>query len=67
MQPSCTYNIDKKGFLVSITGRSKRVFSRRMWEKKEVTAALQDGSREWITLIACVGADGEALPRLLGC
>jgi hypothetical protein len=33
-----------------------------MWENKEVTASLQDGSREWITLLACVCADGSALP-----
>jgi hypothetical protein len=27
-----------------------------------VTAALQDGSREWITLLAAIFADGEVLP-----
>jgi len=41
---------------------AKRVFSGRMWERKEVKAALQDGSRAWITLLACVCADGSALP-----
>ena len=56
------YNMDEKGFLIGITGRSKRVFSRRMWEKKEVRASTQDGSREWITLLACVCADGSVLP-----
>ena len=30
VKPCHTYNIDEKGFLISITGRSKRVFSRRM-------------------------------------
>jgi hypothetical protein len=54
--------MDEKGFLIGITSRSKRVFSRRMWEKKEVTAAVQDGSREWITVQACICADGSALP-----
>jgi hypothetical protein len=33
-----------------------------MWEKREVQESLQDGLREWITILACVGADGEALP-----
>lgn len=60
-----TYNMDEKGFMIGITGRSKRVFSRRMWEKKEVRATLQDASREWITLLACVCADGSALPPSL--
>jgi hypothetical protein len=62
VDPAHTYNMDEKGFLIGITGRSKRVFSRRMWEKREVQESLQDGSREWITILACVGADGEALP-----
>jgi len=62
IEPRHTYNMDEKGFLIGVIGRSKRVFSRRMWEKKEVRAAFQDGSREWITLLACVCADGSALP-----
>jgi len=51
--------------LIGIVGRSKRLFSRRMWEKKEVRAFLQDGSREWITILAGVCADGAALPPSL--
>jgi hypothetical protein len=35
-----TYNIDEKGFLVGIVGKSKQVFSKRKWEKGEVKAAL---------------------------
>ncbi|KAF1980022.1 hypothetical protein BU23DRAFT_585877 [Bimuria novae-zelandiae CBS 107.79] len=42
-----------------------RIFSRRMWEKKEVRASLQDGNRAWITLLACIYADGSALPPSL--
>jgi hypothetical protein len=57
--------MDEKGCLIGITGRSKRVFSRKMWERKEVRAAIQDGSREWITLLAYVCADGSRLPTSL--
>jgi hypothetical protein len=53
------------GFLVGITGRSKRGFSRKMWERKEVSAAIPDGFREWITVPACVHADGSHSPRSL--
>ena len=53
--------MDKKGFLIGILARSKRVFSKAKWEHKEVTEALQDGSREWITVIACICADGTSL------
>lgn len=60
---SChTYNMDEKGFMIGVTGRTKHVFSKRMWMKGEVTASIQDGNRDWQTLIACVCADGSVLP-----
>jgi hypothetical protein len=55
------YNMDKKGFLISITLRQKRVFSQKLWEQKRVMAGLQDGSRRWITVLATVCADGNSL------
>jgi hypothetical protein len=60
--PGKTYNMDEKDFMIGQVGRSKRVFSREAWEKKRKTEVLQDGSREWITVLACVGAGGDALP-----
>jgi hypothetical protein len=63
--PSNMYNMDEKGFLIGVIGSSHRIFSRRAWEKREVTSAVQDGNREWITTVACVGADGVALPPLI--
>jgi hypothetical protein len=62
VQPHNIVNMDEKGFLIGVLSHSKRVFSWELWEKKEVTAALQDGSREWITLLAAICADGEVLP-----
>jgi hypothetical protein len=41
------------------------VFSRREWKKKKVASSLQDGSREWLTTLAAVCADGTALPLSL--
>ncbi|KAF2628454.1 hypothetical protein BU25DRAFT_410013 [Macroventuria anomochaeta] len=46
--------MDEKGFMIGITARTKHIFSRRMWEKKEVRASLRDGNCNWISLIACV-------------
>jgi hypothetical protein len=60
--PGNTYNMDEKGFMIGQVGRTKRIFSRETWEKKRKTEVIQDGSREWITVLACVGADGAALP-----
>ena len=59
------YNMDEKGIFVGRTNRSKRAFSKASLDKKERTAALQDGNREWVTLLACVCASGEALPPAL--
>ena len=59
------YNMDEKGFLIGLIGRGKRIFSRRQREKKEVRASLQDGSREFLTVLACCCADGSALPPSL--
>ncbi|KNG52878.1 pogo transposable [Stemphylium lycopersici] len=57
--------MDEKGFFVGITARSKRVFSKAIWLQQLRTAAIQDGNREWITLVACVCGDGTSLPPML--
>ena len=57
-----TYNMDEKGFAIGLAARSKRIFSRRLFEKQKNKQALQDGNREWVTLLASVWADGSALP-----
>jgi hypothetical protein len=40
------YNMDEMDFLIGTTARSKRVFSKAIWQHRQVRAALQDGSRE---------------------
>jgi hypothetical protein len=65
VEPRNTYNMDEKSFFVGITICSKRVFSKTLWQAKLRTAAIQDGDREWITLLACVCGNGEALPPAL--
>jgi hypothetical protein len=62
IQPGNCYNMNKKGFAIGILGNSKQVFSRQQWESKRVQAARQDGSREWVTVLASACADGAALP-----
>ncbi|KNG52820.1 pogo transposable [Stemphylium lycopersici] len=60
-----TYNMDEEGFFVGIASRSKRVFSKAVYKEEKRTQAIKDGNREWVTLIACVCASGEALPPAL--
>jgi hypothetical protein len=51
--------------MLRILTRSKRVFSRRLYEEGKIKAYIQDGNREWITLLACKCADGSALAPAL--
>ncbi|PVH90553.1 hypothetical protein DM02DRAFT_647564 [Periconia macrospinosa] len=62
--PYNIYNMDEKGFLIGVEGRSKRVFDKASWDAKEVRTPLQDGIKSFVTLLAstCAAATGEALP-----
>jgi hypothetical protein len=61
IEPRHTYNMDEKGFMLGVLTRSKRVFSKRLYKEGKIKAHIQDGNREWITLLACICADGSAL------
>jgi hypothetical protein len=39
IEPRHTHNMDEKGSLIGIGGRTKRIFSKRMWERREVRAS----------------------------
>ncbi|KAF7564382.1 uncharacterized protein PtrM4_152110 [Pyrenophora tritici-repentis] len=66
VEPSHIFNMDEKGFVIGVTRRSKRVFDKRIYDRRGVTAAIQDGSREWVTVLACICSDGTALsPSLI--
>ncbi|KAF1995932.1 hypothetical protein P154DRAFT_556584 [Amniculicola lignicola CBS 123094] len=58
IEPHNMYNIDEKG-------RLKRIFSRVLYEDGKQRSTIQDGSREWITLLACICADGSYLEPAL--
>ena len=65
IEPEHTYNMDEKGFMIGAVGRQKRIFTKRQFKKKAFKQMLQDGNREWVSLMACVCADGSALPPSL--
>ncbi|EOA90346.1 uncharacterized protein SETTUDRAFT_167242 [Exserohilum turcica Et28A] len=66
IQPSHIFNMDEKSFLLRILRRSKRIFSKRQYKRGGVVSSLQDGSREWITVLACICSDGTPLsPSLI--
>jgi hypothetical protein len=65
IQPGQSYNIDEKGFLLGSIRKSKRIFSRALWEQLGIKKNMQDRNREWITTVACICADGTAIPPVL--
>jgi hypothetical protein len=65
IQPLHIFNMDEKGFQLGRLGGSKRIFDKSLWEKKEVRQALEDGSSEWITVMACICSDGKPLSPTL--
>ncbi|KAF1922239.1 uncharacterized protein M421DRAFT_427112 [Didymella exigua CBS 183.55] len=62
IKPRHTYNMDEKGLAIRLVNRSKRVFSKAAWEAGGKRQSLQDGNREWVTILAAICADGSMLP-----
>jgi hypothetical protein len=61
LQPDQIYNMDEKGFMIGVSKKRKRIFSRSAYEQGKQRQHLQDGNREWITTIGCICANGTAL------
>ena len=57
--------MDEKGFQLGRVGRTNRVFDKKLYESKGVRQPLEDGSSEWITVVACICSDGNALSPTL--
>jgi len=63
IEPRHTYNMDEKGFAIGVLNRrTKRVFSRASVESRTRRQPMQDGNRQWVSILASVCADGSALP-----
>jgi hypothetical protein len=61
IEPRDMYNMDEKGFLIGVLSKGKRIFSRCWYEQGGFKQRLQDGNREWITIIGCICADRTSL------
>jgi hypothetical protein len=59
------HNVDKKGFLIGIASKIRRIMSREAYKKGRVRQSVQDRNREFITFITCVCALGNAIPPTL--
>jgi DDE superfamily endonuclease len=59
------YNFDEKGFLMGFGCTMKRIISQQALKSGRVTKSKQDGSREFISILACISAIGKWIPPLL--
>ena len=59
------YNWNEKGFVIGQSSAVKRIMTRSALEKGRIMGACQDGNREFISLLACISADGKSLPPAL--
>ena len=60
-----TWNWDEKGFFIGQTSITQRIMSLEALQSGRITHASQDGSREFISLLACISASGAFLPPAL--
>ncbi|KAG9191048.1 hypothetical protein G6011_09136 [Alternaria panax] len=65
VSPTHIFNMDEKGFQLGRVGRTKRIFSKALYKQKGVRQALEDGSSQWITVVACICSDGKPLSPTL--
>jgi hypothetical protein len=59
------YNFDEKGFLMGFGRSLKRIMLRATLESGHITKLKQDGSREFISVLACINVIGKWIPPLL--
>ena len=60
--PRDTYNMDEKGFMLGVIGKTKRVFDKVLYKQRRYKQPSHDANREWVTVIAAICADGSYLP-----
>ena len=63
--PQNVYSLGEKGFLISVLQKMRRSFTKAWQEQGELEGAAYDGNRTWITLVACICAEGTSLPPAL--
>jgi len=59
------YNFDEKGFMMGFGRTMKRIVTQETLKSGRVNKSKQDGSREFISILACISAIGKWIPPLL--
>ena len=63
--PDVIWNWDEKGFLIEQASITQRIMSLEAYRLGRITHASQNGSREFISSLACISAHEVALPPVL--
>jgi len=59
------YNFDEKGFLMGFGHTMKRIMTQEALKSGRIKKSKQDGSHEFISILACISAIGKWIPLLL--
>ncbi|KAL3707102.1 hypothetical protein TMatcc_008115 [Talaromyces marneffei ATCC 18224] len=65
LMPEQIYSMDEKGFMLGVSTKEKRIFTRRKYEQGGYKQHLQDGNQEWVNTIGCICANGSAISPAL--
>jgi hypothetical protein len=65
IQPCNIYNWDEKSFLIGLLWTLKHIVLINTIKDGRSLGAAQDGSRKFISLLACISAAGKVLPLAL--
>jgi hypothetical protein len=53
--------MDEKGFMIEKLQKTKRIFNLQHYASSKLRGSGEDGNQKWITLFACICADGAYL------
>jgi hypothetical protein len=56
------YNWDEKGFIIGLTNHTHCIISLEALQSGRIKYALTDGNCEFVSLLACICADGTKIP-----
>lgn len=48
--------------MIRVIGRSKRIFDKALYERRQNKQSTYDGNREWVSVLAKIRADRSTLP-----
>lgn len=54
--------MDEKGFIIGVIRRSKRIFDKALYKRRQNKQSTYNGNREWVSVLATIRANRLTLP-----